>query len=647
MLLNLLMSICCVAVYDDTLDVATVSSYKDADAVSLSPVRAMSHDMIKYIGAHDLYEVLEQFSGVSIRDYGGIGGLKTVSVRNMGASHTSVIYDGIPISDAQNGQVDISRFNLHDVSSVSVAFGVSDEIFCSARHLASAGVLQIESAKADFSQKPMQFTAGMTGSTIGAFAPYASVRCRLGKNWVMKLSADGMFSKGNYPFKLRNGDLVTTEKRVNSDVASVGAEADLCADWGNRGMLRLKLNCHDSERGLPGSVILYTQNPFERLWDKSVISNVMYDVWNGGQWKFHTDIGYSRSFNRHLDCDPVYPQPLDSRYIQNEYSISSRIMFGVRQKWRFALAEDCYVNTLDSDIPECPFPCRLTSVTALSCQYSGRRLRANAFLTGMMMTEKLKNANKLVHRFNLSPMVGLNWNFIRDYHLRASYKKGFRMPTFNDLYYSRVGNDALKPETAHQFNLGLTGIEDHGWGRISMTMDAYCNLVKDKIIAVPTMFIWKMRNVSEVVMYGSDINLSGIFELAKWLRMQVSANWSLQYAVDVTDPHSKSYGSQIPYTPRHCGSGSLILETRWANLSYRVSAVGRRYTKSQILPSTMLEGFADHCICLSRSFNFGRRHVYRVDFSLEGQNLAGTNHELVQGYPMPGRSLRIRVGFNY
>ena len=32
----------------------------------------------------------------------------------MGASHTSVIYDGIAISDAQNGQVDISRFDLED-----------------------------------------------------------------------------------------------------------------------------------------------------------------------------------------------------------------------------------------------------------------------------------------------------------------------------------------------------------------------------------------------------------------------------------------------------------------------------------------------------------------------------------------------------
>ena len=646
MLLNLLMSICCVVCHDDTLDVATVSAFRDAAVVSLSPVRTMSQDRIEHLGIHSLHEALEQFSGVSIKDYGGIGGLKTVSVRNMGASHTSVVYDGIPVSDAQNGQVDLSRFNLDDIASVSVTVGVADDIFCSPRYLASAGVLHIESAMPDFSQSPAQLSVGVKTGTLGFCSPYASAGYKLGESCVLKFSADGMFSKGDYPFTLYNGDLMTTERRVNSDVSSIGAEAGLYADLGDEGNFRVKVNYRDSERGLPGSVILYTQDMYERLWDKSLISNVMYDI-EGERWIFHADLGYSRMFNRHLDTDPVYPHPQDSRYLQDEYTVSARIMYGKQARWRFALAEDCFANALDSNIPECPFPFRVTSVTAISSQYSGRKLRVNAFLTGTLMTEKLKGSSTRMTRCRLAPMIGLNWNFIRNIHLRASYKEGYRMPTFNDLYYSRVGNVSLKPETARQFNLGLTGIEGHDWGSVSFTADAYCNLVKDKIVAVPTMFIWKMRNVSRVMMYGSDINLSGIFELSRWLRMHVAGNWSFQYAVDVTEPQSKGYGNQIPYTPRHCGGGNVILETQWLNVSYRVSAVGRRYTKSQNLPSNMLEGFADHSVCLSRSFSFGRKHVCGVDVNLEGVNLAGTNHEVVKGYPMPGRSWRIMIQFNY
>ena len=135
MFLKLLVSLCCVVPSGDTLDVATVSVQRNAAAASLSPVQTISEAEISRLGTIGLHEAVKHFSGVSIKDYGGIGGLKTVSVRNMGASHTAIIYDGIAISDAQNGQVDISRFDLDDIKSVSISIGQEDDIFCGARHI--------------------------------------------------------------------------------------------------------------------------------------------------------------------------------------------------------------------------------------------------------------------------------------------------------------------------------------------------------------------------------------------------------------------------------------------------------------------------------------------------------------------------------
>ena len=78
---------------------------------------------------------------------------------------------------------------------------------------------------------------------------------------------------------------------------------------------------------------------------------------------------------------------------------------------------------------------------------------------------------------------------------------GYRAPTFNDLYYLRVGNTNLRPERADQYNLGLTwngtfGKEGAGW--LSATLDGYYNSVEDKIVARPTLFIWKMMNIGKV-----------------------------------------------------------------------------------------------------------------------------------------------------
>lgn len=599
------------------------------------------------VGTISLHEAVSQFAGVSIKDYGGIGGLKTVSVRNMGAAHTSVIYDGIAISDAQNGQADISRFNLDDIASVSMAIAMEDDIFCSARHLTSAGVLRIESAMPTFMQGPTEVKARMTIGSFGTYQPHVTLMKKLGAKYGLKTALNGTFSKGDYPFKLQNGQITTLEKRINSDIKSCGAEVDFHADWASDGKLKAKVNFHNSERGLPGSVILYTQNAYECLWDRNIISNLMYDCNFGNQWKLHADAGFNSSFNRHLDTNPIYPTPQDSRYAQNEYSLAIRTLYKPAPRLQIAIAADLFCNTLESNIPECTFPVRLSSVSALSAKYETDRINVSASLASTYVTEKSASGNAPSDRFRLSPMVGLSWNFLESFRFRASYKDGFRVPTFNDLYYARVGNINLKPETAKQFNAGLTFTGSYDWGTTDITADAYYNFIKDKIVAIPTMFIWKMRNVGEVAMYGTDITASAMWRTCEWLKIHVSANYSMQYAQDVTDSESKNYRHQIPYSPRHCGSGNLIIETRWLNLSYRVTACGKRYSKNQNIPANEIPSYADHCISLNRDFAFGKSHRHKIHLSLEALNLAGRNYEIIHCYPMPGRSCRLTLKFKY
>ena len=644
MFLNLLLSLCSVVVSGDTLDVATVSSRRNVAAASVAPVQSISEGRIGRLGTIGLHEAVKQFSGVSVKDYGGIGGLKTVSVRNMGAAHTAVIYDGIAISDAQNGQVDISRFNLDDISRVSMSIGVSDDIFCSARHLASAGVLKLETAAPTFEKGPTEASARLSVGSFGTYNPYIAITQRLGKAYALKVSGNGMFSNGGYPFMLQNGGIESRETRINSDVRSYGAEADFHADWEDSGHLKAKVNYLDSERGLPGSVILYTQNAYERLWDRSVLANVMYDRSFDCGLDFHADAGYTYSFNRHLDTDPAYPSPQDSRYTQNEYSLAARGLYTLSPGWKIAVAEDVFINSLSSNIPECPFPVRLSSATALSAQYEGRRLRATFSVLGSYISETVSDGVRPADKRRLSPMAGISWNFLEGFHLRASCKEGFRVPTFNDLYYARVGNSNLRPEVALQTSLGVTFSRTYGWGSLDVTADGYYNHVKDKIVAVPTMFIWKMRNVGEVAMYGGDFTATALWKACDWLTINVSGNYSLQYALDITDPSAKNYRHQIPYTPRHCGSGAVVLETPYVNISYRLNATGKRYIKNQNITANILEGYADHCVSVNREFTLGGHSLY---VGLEGLNLGGRNYEVIHSYPMPGRSFRCTLKYKF
>ena len=70
----------------------------------------LTSDIIEKLNNNSVADALRYFSGVQIKDYGGVGGLKTVDIRSLGAQHVGVFYDGIPIGNAQNGIVDLGKF---------------------------------------------------------------------------------------------------------------------------------------------------------------------------------------------------------------------------------------------------------------------------------------------------------------------------------------------------------------------------------------------------------------------------------------------------------------------------------------------------------------------------------------------------------
>jgi hypothetical protein len=112
---------------------------------SSSPLQRLSSSDLVRLGVTDVGDALKHMSGVTVKDYGGIGGLKTVSIRGLGAQHTAVFYDGVAVGDCQSGQVDLGRYSTENLSGVELSIGQSDDIYKSARVLAAAGVVSMES----------------------------------------------------------------------------------------------------------------------------------------------------------------------------------------------------------------------------------------------------------------------------------------------------------------------------------------------------------------------------------------------------------------------------------------------------------------------------------------------------------------------
>lgn len=241
-------------------------------------------------------DAVRRFAGANVKDYGGIGGLKTVSIRNMGAAHTAVSYDGVAVSNCQAGQIDIGRFSLDNVSMLSLAIGQSEDLLQSARLYASAGVLGIETEKPHFDDgRSAAFQARVRGGSFGMVSPSLRWWQKLGSRTRVAVDAGYMRADGNYPFTLVNGKYVTEEKRNNSGIYSWQGEATLYHTFKDDSELDVKGYYFYSRRGLPGAVTLYNPLSDETLWDENTFVQARYRKHFSPRWSLQAQAKYNHA----------------------------------------------------------------------------------------------------------------------------------------------------------------------------------------------------------------------------------------------------------------------------------------------------------------------------------------------------------------
>ncbi|MDR1371026.1 MAG: TonB-dependent receptor [Dysgonamonadaceae bacterium] len=626
-------------------EVRVSASLRPSATRSTVPLQVMDAGTVDRLGIQSLSDAVRHFSGVTVKDYGGLGGIKTVSIRSMGASHTAVSYDGVTLSDARSGQVDIGRFSLDNLSLITLSIGQGDDIFQPARIMASAGSLNLKTNPPIFKDTNYLGIIQVKTGSFGFVNPSLQYSQKFNDVFSAAVFGNWQRTDGDYPFTFKNGNETVHEKRKNSDLKSLNGELNLYGNFRKNGRVNIKAYYYDSERGLPGAVIIDNYYPSrEQLKDRNFFAQLHYENLLSHGISIRGQMKYNYAYTDYTN--PVYNQ--EDEYRQNEYYISGCLLYTPFDALSVSFAEDAYINTLWNNFPDCQFPERFSSLTALSVKYDHSRLTVIGNLLGTFITENVDNGTTPADRKKISPSVSASYLPFAGTNLRmrASYKNVFRVPTFNELYYYRIGNTNLKPENTIQYNLGLTwiGSFNETFRYLTASVDAYYNKVQDKIIAIPTLFLPKMMNVGKVEARGIDVNLSAKIRLKKHWEMTVSGNYSYQKAIDITDESSKQYKDQIPYTPEHSGSGAVSLENPWVNISYSFILTGLRYSFSQNIPENRIDGYYDQNISLNKTVK-----IRKMNLKIQGDvlNLADQSYEIIKWYPMPGRSYRLSLKWSF
>ena len=623
-----------------TIEEVVVKGFRiPGNVLASTPIQTLSHTDMERLGIHDMGDALKRFAGVQVKDYGGVGGMKTVNIRGLGAGHTGVTYDGVQVGDCQSGQVDLSRFTLDNVSLVSLQIGQEDNIYQSAKAYTSAGLINISTLQGVSDCKPHLTTTLRTGS-YGLFSPsllYHQQFSRLGIGaYTSYERADGV-----YWFTLKNGIKTIHERRNNSDIKTWRGELNMSYQLTDKQTLQWKAYGFTSNRGLPGAVIYDNTYSAERLKDKNVFAQMLYENRFSNRIKMKAAAKWNYAWSRYSDI-PASGYKEDT-YRQNETYLTATLWTNPLQGLNLSFAQDYAHNHLSMTLPKAANPTRNSLWTALAANYQTGSFSVNASLLATNIYERVKQGNASNGFHRLSPAFSMQWRCLQDFRLRFGYKDIFRTPTLNELYYTGIGNRHLNPEKSRMWNLGAT--YSHTFNRtlqLSLTADGYFGNVTDKIIAVPKMFYWQMMNAGKVRQLGLDVSANIEKKWGNDWSVSATGSYSLMKVTDISDPTAVYYRNQIAYTPLHSGSASVLLHTPWLDFSYNVLVMGERYTLSYNIPDNRMKPFADHSITLSREFKISKQQL-RVQFDV--RNLGNKNYEVVRFYPMPGTNWQLSVSW--
>lgn len=600
----------------------------------LATVQELSGAELQSLSTTSIADALKYFAGVQIKDYGGLGGLKTINVRSLGAQHVGVYIDGIRITNAQNGTVDLGKFSLSTLESVSLYNANKLDVCQSASEYASGATVYMRT------RKP-------TGDSLSVTARLASFHTYMGRvnaqfchnGWSGFIDGEYLNSKGDYPFRYKSQYEDTVGRRTNSDIEYGRVEAALFKKG-----FSSHLYYYQSERGCPGGIVRRLSDKYNnvgREWDRDLFVQASYQQSFSEKFQLKFNGKYAHEYLRY--CTD-YPENQNTARVDNHYrqhdafaSVSAAYFpFGMLA---VNLAYDARMSWLDADLKKFSPVRRVDQKAVAAAQFNYRSLRVAASILYQHYKDhtRLKvGAADPLSRF--TPSVSIGYTF-RNLTLKAWYKSIFRAPTLNDLYYTQAGNRNLKPEYTKQFDIGAEySYSSPGW-LASVQVDVYVNHIDDRIVCLPVKgtYTWSMMNYGKTFCRGLNMTASGRYMSGPWnFSLLTSLTW--QRDLNRTDPSNEnSYNKPICYSPTI--SFGITGIVAWRNFSLTVSElhVGERMW-SYADPEDVLKPYNNVDLKLSANFS-------KVLASLEVNDLFDVQYEHIPRYPMPGRNFRLTLTY--
>jgi len=615
---------------------------------------------IQEMQATDVGEILQKVEGVNLKSYGGLGGLKTISVRSLGSQHSAVSIDGFAQQNSQTGQVNLAQLQTNNVEYILMGVGeyagylipVSSQIAGN-----NVAIHTFEMTPLPYADS-LQIRANTRVGSFGQVSGYASAKTKIKKGFV---SGFGNYrtAHGRYPFEISNGSSTTSLTRENNDYEDYYFGGVFGYSFNRDTRARISYRQSKIEQGLPGAVILYNTTADERLMtnNQAIAADVQF------KW---SESSFARAYlngniNEMRYLDPTYFNSagmVDVTYLNRNLN-AGIVGQGDIVKDGITNYDRSYYYGLEAGMSDLQSSENLFS-NPLRQQISGifgtrlgiGRFNFRGHISAQFVDESNDNDTGGKDVFGINPFLSLETKALDNYSTRHRlwYRNSLRVPSFNELYYNNIGNNQLNPERANQFGYNFSMIPvDRGGKQITVRAAAYFNRITDKIVAIPTqnLFTWSIQNVGIVHAYGGELGADFRYLIGseRNLTLDATINYSFQRSIDITNRNHPTYKHQIAYIPLHTGNVDVGLRGKKFGGKISNYLISKRYSLNENIVANEIDGFIITDVSLFYNFEINKKQNLRVQCQLK--NVFNRSYSYIRSFIMPGRNFLISINYAF
>lgn len=591
----------------------------------------------------DLGDLLKSFPEITLKNYGGLGGLKTISSRGINGTHTGIIVDGFLIQNVQTGQIDLSNVQVENSTEVKFSNSIDEHKLQVVSAYFNASNLFISTFENQFTLDTLQLRFTTKVGSFGQLDNYLSAKWNRNKAYV---SVFGKYRQadGDFPYIVQNFNESIRQNRFNNDLQEYFAGFSFGKLFQNNSSLKFNLTHNFSDKGLPGAVILYNPTSSQRLTNSSLNANLDF------RFKVKKQVG--RTYLSYRYDELIY---LDSAYLNTQgylkslYFNSNALVGSIfKKQWKnktlvYGLEEQFAYLKSSSFVDEVN---RFHEKMILELSIM-KPTWIFEFASGVqhVLTQE-KNSESKAEKWAYNPGISIySRRMISMFGMvRINLKRTMRMPSFNELYYSQIGNVDLKPEIANQSAFGSDYKFNIHNNNFKITYNLFFNYIENKIVAIPTknLFIWSIQNVGKVVIYGSDVVFSHERRFNDTWSLNTNVNYTFQRVMDYSNKNATTFQDQIAYMPLHLLNANFSCDYKKVGINISGHYTSLRFALNENIVSNEVPSFYtfDASIYARKTI---KANEFRLSFSIK--NLSNNSYEYIRNYVMPGRSYLISLSY--